>query len=445
MVSLIYYLRLGGRYALLSLLPTAVFYLLFVLLTRKKRPDRETKLRWGISCWYLCAILLGTLLGRWNSRHAPFTMGSLRLFGALRDVLVSTDGHARNLLIFNILVFVPLGLLLVWHAQGRGRRVFWAILLLPLAIELVQFATGLGFFELDDILLNSLGGALGLCLGLCYVNLKKRRSILLPALGLLLPLALIAAGLLWLGARPYGFVPQDFADPSHGKPQSVSVDALEGQLPESVTVYQIVSLSESEAAETAERLFGALGLSRNKGTSYLYDDVAVYYAEGSNEYAWVYFNGDFDLHIPKGLPVEGTAAETALGLLQRAGFALPAPDESAAERMSWRFRPAEGLLYNGEISAQVKAEGLTRIEARLRRLQPGAACAAYDAAALQKALREGRFSILEGPAGGAIDSLVCESAALSWVIDGKGCYHPVYALDCRLDGVSARILAPACG
>ena len=446
MASLKHYLQLGGKYVFAGLFGAIVLYLLFVLRPWKKRAlSKEYRARWMLSFWYLCTLLCVTFAGRWVSRLAPFTALSLRSFEALREALVSPDKHAQNQMLLNALAFVPLGLLLVWHAQKRekGQRLYWLVLLLPLGIELIQFATGLGFFDLDDLLLNSLGGAWGLCLGLCYVNFKRHKSILLPALGVLLPVALIAAGLLWLSSRPYGFVPQDFADPTHGKPQSVDVNALEGQLPGTVRVYQIVSLSESEAEQTADRLFAALGLTRNMNLSDVYDDLAVYWAEHSNVYVWVYYNSDFALHVPNGLTIEGKPAETALGVLERAGYSLPAPDETEENRMSWSFHPADGLLYDGEIRVRSSAYSVDVIEASLRRLQPGTACYAFDAAALRDALLAGRFSILDGTNAEQIVELVCQSAALTWVIDGKGCYHPVYRIDAQIDGKPASILAPA--
>lgn len=446
MASLKFYLQLGGKYVFAGLFVAIVLYLLFVLRPWKKRAlSKEYRARWMLSLWYLCTLLCVTFAGRWVSRLAPFTALSLRPFEALREALVSPDHHARNQMLLNALAFVPLGLLLVWHAHKRekGARFYWLVLLLPLGIELLQFATGLGFFDLDDLLLNSLGGAWGLCLGLCYVNLKCHKAVLFPALGVLLPVATIAVGLLWLSARPYGFVPQDFTDPTHGKPQSVSVDALEGQLLGTVRVYRIVSLSESEAEQTADRLFAALGLTRNMNLSDKYDDLAVYWAADSNVYVWVYYNGDFDLHIPNGLPLEGTAAETALGVLERAGFSLPAPDETEEDRMSWSFHPADGLLYDGEIRVKNYKYSGDVIEASLRCLQPGPACYAYDAAALRDALLSGRFSILDGTNAVKIYQVACQRAALTWVIDGKGCYHPVYRIDAQIDGEPALILAPA--
>ena len=157
----------------------------------------------------------------------------------------------------------------------------------------------------------------------------------------------------------------------------------------------------------------------------------------------MYYNGDFDLHIPNGLPVEGTPAETALDLLKKAGFSLPAPDEAESDRMSWSFQPADGLLYDGEIRVRTNANSGDVIEASLRRLQPGASFEAYDAADLCDALLRGKFSIFDGAKAGPIRQLVCQSAKPTWSIDGKGYYHPLLLIDCLIDGEPSQILAPA--
>jgi hypothetical protein len=66
-----------------------------------------------------------------------------------------------------------------------------------------------------------------------------------------------------------------------------------------------------------------------------------------------------------------------------------------------------------------------------------------DTAGLEKALRQGRFSILDGTYAAQIRQLECRSAELTWSIDGKGYYHPLLRIDCLIDGEPSQILAPA--
>lgn len=63
----------------------------------------------------------------------------------------------------NVLLFVPLGFLLpILFSKARRfpMTVLWS-LLASLAIELTQYATHLGSFDVDDLILNALGGAIG--------------------------------------------------------------------------------------------------------------------------------------------------------------------------------------------------------------------------------------------------------------------------------------------
>ena len=60
-----------------------------------------------------------------------------------------------NNIIQNILLFIPLGFLI------GGKREIIAGLLLSIGIELTQYIAVLGYCELDDVLNNTIGAAIG--------------------------------------------------------------------------------------------------------------------------------------------------------------------------------------------------------------------------------------------------------------------------------------------
>lgn len=72
---------------------------------------------------------------------------------------------AQNIL-GNILLFMPLGLLLPLLKPGISKwvRIALAAAVLALVLELLQARLGLGSFDIDDIILNTLGAALGCAL-----------------------------------------------------------------------------------------------------------------------------------------------------------------------------------------------------------------------------------------------------------------------------------------
>lgn len=75
----------------------------------------------------------------------------------------------------NILIFVPYGFFISMAAERRGFfKTFFFSFGLSLCVELVQLATRVGSFDVDDILLNTAGGILGYIL-FAVCNVIRRR------------------------------------------------------------------------------------------------------------------------------------------------------------------------------------------------------------------------------------------------------------------------------
>ena len=77
-------------------------------------------------------------------------------------------------LLGNILIFVPFGMLVPMLSKKYKR--FWCVALLSfelsLAVELIQLLTKVGSCDVDDMLLNTIGGMLGYAV---YAWLRGRR------------------------------------------------------------------------------------------------------------------------------------------------------------------------------------------------------------------------------------------------------------------------------
>ena len=69
-------------------------------------------------------------------------------------------------LVGNVLIFIPFGM--IQPVLLRSVRNFWRMLLLTavtsLMIELLQLVLRAGSFDVDDIILNTIGGAAGYCI-----------------------------------------------------------------------------------------------------------------------------------------------------------------------------------------------------------------------------------------------------------------------------------------
>ncbi|WP_102263113.1 VanZ family protein [Mesobacillus jeotgali] len=63
----------------------------------------------------------------------------------------------------NVLAFFPLGIFLPWlfkRFMGFWRTIS-SVILATTSVETLQFATRVGSFDIDDIILNTIGGAIG--------------------------------------------------------------------------------------------------------------------------------------------------------------------------------------------------------------------------------------------------------------------------------------------
>lgn len=161
-VSMLEYLP----YSLALGIPIAV-----VLLCLSRRKDGERKMGSAqavpiiVFSLYMAILLVITFFSRESGSRSDVV--DMKLF--------STWGiNARNnaFVVENVLLFIPYGFLCGW-AYRWGRSIFRCALfgaLTSMLIEYFQLLTGRGYFQIDDILTNTLGMILGailcrLCLG----------------------------------------------------------------------------------------------------------------------------------------------------------------------------------------------------------------------------------------------------------------------------------------
>lgn len=79
-------------------------------------------------------------------------------------------------LVGNLIAFAPLGFLLPFLSPKikKFKNIFYASLILSLFFEITQLLTGLGSFDVDDLILNVLGAILGLYLYYLFEKILNR-------------------------------------------------------------------------------------------------------------------------------------------------------------------------------------------------------------------------------------------------------------------------------
>jgi glycopeptide antibiotics resistance protein len=111
----------------------------------------------------------GKKIGKLGVKKANFVpFNTLKFFYSVRK---RYSYVAKNIL-GNIIGFIPLGVLLpiLFAGLQKVRRTIGAVFLISLSFETIQLITDLGVFDVDDLLLNTVGGAIGYLL---YTGSKK--------------------------------------------------------------------------------------------------------------------------------------------------------------------------------------------------------------------------------------------------------------------------------
>lgn len=135
---------------------------------REGRKEEIPVVEWTLFFTCLAMILMITF---WSRESGSRKGMDLELF--------STWGiNRRNnaYVIENVLLFVPYGILcpLAFRYAEKFRRCLMAGALTSVSIELLQLATGRGFFQIDDILTNILGTAAGYLVWFLFKKIRNK-------------------------------------------------------------------------------------------------------------------------------------------------------------------------------------------------------------------------------------------------------------------------------
>lgn len=159
-------------YGLAVGLPVAA--LVVWIINRRRRKQQKPEVSWvpvTAFCVYLAVLFTITFLSREHGSRSE----------VLDMELFSTWGiNDRNnaLVVENALLFLPFGILCCWNSSKEKKllrcTLFGAVT--SLGIETMQLVTGRGYFQIDDILTNTLGALIGALLFVCISFLLKRRK-----------------------------------------------------------------------------------------------------------------------------------------------------------------------------------------------------------------------------------------------------------------------------
>ena len=415
--------------------------------------------------WFAVVLGLTTL-----SRGAFFdNYINLRLFSDYVNAWHQWSLSEMQLIIFNMLMFAPLGFLLpILSKKIRSfRTVFCISLIVTLGIELIQLFTNRGIFELNDILHNTIGSIAGYFLVSAILDSIKLRKITVKAvfMALCIPLffaLLFSSALIVYHSKELGNLSIRPAVPQIMKQVDVQ---LNKQLPtnaDSVSLYynnQIHNLKYGEEmAALMESSFNLKQKGRmriegfNRSWTYMdADDNEYIFNYGLSDGGWQFYRKNHELHSMEqdDLEKHGTHYENwmlsnnilstdAIFTVQNEETIRWDIEQDTKNILHKQADFSEGfVILNPSKERQIPLDLFYSMNESvyLHQVNIISPAEAYEN------ILKGKFTIYNNLVAG--DQLNVTEYELAYMYDSKGYYQPVYRFIGLLNGEDWEVLVPA--
>lgn len=437
------YLLLGIIVVVLASIIFSIGYLVVYrrLLKGTKRLKVSKAALWSIFLIYII-VVLGATLGTRSSSYVGNI--NLNLFSSYIEACNSFSKVEWRNIILNILMFVPLGILL--PLISRQCLKFWVTYLLgflsTIFLELIQLATGRGIFELDDIFNNTLGCVIGygiiMFFILTFTDRKKQvRDKNLIIIGLQMPLCVsivyFSITFINYSKQELGNLSINYTHRQDMSDMNISTKMNFNNKEGKAYVYKAAVASDEESLELANGIFSTVNTKVDESKNDVYDDTTIYHSSEGNYSLWVYSTGlrtwysNFDEMSDSNK--EGLDYQEVKDLLKDFNINLPEKadfvDNGGGDyTISLDMAELDGIYLDGELSCTINDKGIISdfrnhiiSYKKYKEYEIISEKEAYD-----KLLNgEFRDDFIEKNS-----EIEIKNIKLSYVIDSKGFYQPVY-------------------
>lgn len=113
----------------------------------------------SVDIFFYVVILFALVFLKDNTRAV-----NLIPFSFIKDYVVDKQPLGIANIVGNIVMFIPMGIFLSMKEKRFGKILLW-IVVSSICIEVIQYAFIRGISDIDDVILNSIGGLIGIA---CY-------------------------------------------------------------------------------------------------------------------------------------------------------------------------------------------------------------------------------------------------------------------------------------
>lgn len=456
--------RLAKEYLILGLvlitLAVAIFlfgylvvYKLF-LKVRKKINVKRTLL-WSTFFIYII-VVLGATLGMRQTGYGFYS--NFHLFSSYIEAWNSFSSLQWRNIILNILMLVPFGFFL--PLLFKKCKKFWVTylsgFLFTLILELTQLIAQKGIFELDDIFNNTLGCIIGygivMIFVLYFVDKKKDKTLFI--ISLQLPLLITIIG---FSAIFYTYSKQELGNLSIN--YSISEDMSDIKVntslklnhqPGKAYVYKTYFGTREDTLEVANNILKSVNSKVDEALNDVYDETIVYYSSDKNYSVWVNFAGlttSFSDCTKTSPDVKsGLNYNELVAILNDYKIDLPENADFKEIRAGnyeiiLKMYETENLLLDGMVSCEVTSDN--KLASFSNGLITYEKYKEFNMITEEEAFNrilKGEFIYYDID---NISEMNIIAVNLSYVLDSKGFYQPVYEFTVKGINENNKILIPA--
>ncbi|MFD1927679.1 VanZ family protein [Sporosarcina siberiensis] len=439
----------------LGIILILIYFIFYkTILKGKKRFSKKRLLLLVMFSGYVIMVIGVTFLNRGSTYNAGMDFS---LFSSYRESWNSFSVRHWQFIYLNIFMFVPFGILFPL-LQPRFRKAIWTIgvaALCTLSIESVQLITGYGNFVVDDLFNNLLGAIIGYGITMGFINIKEKgiKQSLFYFSPLLLVVILSTSVFTYYHLKEFGNLSIVATNKVNMKEVILTSDVEFNVKKATIPIYKAPSYTKAEADAFAETFYKRMDVDAADIEDISYPDQGIYRSSGEKSYdLWFQFlDGgysftDFSSHDEEIVPKDTDEESLKESLLKfgvdiQKDFYFQRVDTGSYEWIIDKKVSGNQLIdgsltatyYNDHTVKQIENQLITYD--KIKDIQIKSEQEAFAE------ILEGNFQILSE--NNRIDTLQVHKVRVSYYLDSKGYFQPVYAFQSTLDGSNMTILVPA--
>ena len=457
-------IQLARQYMLVGIIGAILLVSLFLIgyfLVYKKKIKDTKKLKvskvvlWSIFLIYMI-IVLGATIG---DRTSGYESVNLHLFSSYKEAYNNFSLREWRYIILNILMFVPIGFMMPllskkceeWYITYLGG------FFITLFIETLQLISKRGIFEVDDIINNALGCAIGYGIVMIFISLFKRKKLSQKYKVLIYQIPLIAITI-FISAVFIKYDKQELGNLAIRNSYNVNmstIDVITGididNKFKKAYVYKSYVGNKEDAINLASKIFSKLNTTIDEAQNDKYDDTIVFKSKNGECSLWVNYKGlttwfiDFSQRGSKGK--ENLTYKEVQALLSKFDIELPESTDfkdsgEGNYSISLNMVKYKDVYLDGELRCTISEDDIVcDINNDIISYKP---YKEYSILSLKEAydkILKGSFRINNELKKNS--KIEVKEYSLIYNLDSKGYYQPVYDFTVNIDGEISHIYIPA--